>query len=82
MLAKAAIYSRYQNNRQLEFLDFVLGHYVEQGVDELDLAKLTPLLKLKYHAVADASSQLGSPREIHEMFVGFQKHLYRAVENA
>src|ERR1051325_3693184 len=34
------------NNRQKAFLDFVLAHYVSEGVHELDLEKLTPLLRL------------------------------------
>ena len=37
------------SNKQQGFLDFVLSHYVRVGVEELDLDKLTPLLKLKYH---------------------------------
>jgi type I restriction enzyme R subunit len=35
------------NRKQREFLDFVLSHYVSVGVDELDTAKLNPLLRLK-----------------------------------
>ena len=78
VLAKAAINTTYRSNRQLAFLDFVLGHYVEQGVDELDLAKLAPLLRLKYRAVSDAAADLGTPQQIREVFVGFQKYLYSA----
>ena len=37
--------------KQKVFLDFVLSHYVAVGVEELDQAKLTPLLKLKYHCL-------------------------------
>ncbi|MEO7917652.1 MAG: DEAD/DEAH box helicase family protein [Dokdonella sp.] len=74
--AKSRISITYQNNRQLAFLDFVLGHYVDEGVDELDIDKLTPLLKLKYHAVADAASELGTAEQIRGLFVGFQRHLY------
>ena len=76
VLAKAGINSSYKSNKQLTFLDFVLSHYVEEGVDELDLDKLPPLLRLKYNAIADAAAELGSPQQIREVFVGFQKHLY------
>ncbi|MEX1232934.1 MAG: DEAD/DEAH box helicase family protein [Planctomycetaceae bacterium] len=62
--------------KQQEFLDFVLGQYVREGVGELDQAKLPQLLKLKYHAVNDAVARLGSVAEIKEVFVGFQKFLY------
>ena len=48
--AKAmAIISTHFNSKQQVFLDFVLSHYVSVGVEELDQAKLTPLLRLKYH---------------------------------
>jgi type I restriction enzyme R subunit len=74
--AKAGINSSYKNNRQLAFLEFVLGHYVDEGVDELDLEKLTPLLRLKYNAISDAAADLGSVDQIRSLFVGFQKYLY------
>jgi len=74
--AKAGISDSYRSNRHLDFVDFVLEHYVEEGVDELDLGKLTPLLRLKYNAIADAAADLGSPEQIRQTFVGFQKYLY------
>ena len=58
------------------FLDFVLGQYVKQGVDELDQEKLEHLLELKYHTIDDATDQLGGVSVIRETFVGFQRHLY------
>ena len=59
------------------FLDFVLSHYVNVGVQELDQEKLTPLLKLKYHdSLPDAVADLGAPKQIQEVFIGFQKFLY------
>ena len=76
VLAKQGININYRSNQQLAFLDFVLSHYVVEGVDELDLDKLTPLLRLKYHAISDAAADLGTPEQIRGVFVGFQKHLY------
>lgn len=62
------------------FLDFVLSHYVSVGVEELDQAKLTPLLRLKYHdSIADAVADLGPPEAIGQVFAGFQKYLYAAA---
>ena len=64
-------------DRQQQFLDFVLAHYVSVGVEELDQEKLTPLLRLKYHdSLSDALADLGQPEEISRAFVGFQKYLY------
>jgi type I restriction enzyme R subunit len=77
VFAKAGINTSYRNNRQLAFLDFVLSHYVDQGVDELDLDKLSQLLRLKYHAVADATAELGTPEQIRNVFIVFQKYLYQ-----
>jgi type I restriction enzyme R subunit len=66
------------NDRQQGFLDFVLSHYVSAGVEELDQAKLTPLLRLKYHdSIADAVADLGRPDEIGKVFSGFQQYLYQ-----
>jgi type I restriction enzyme R subunit len=65
------------NYKQQEFIDFVLSHYVNVGVEELSRDKLTPLLRLKYHdSIADAVAELGRPEEIGRVFAGFQRHLY------
>lgn len=62
--------------RQQEFLRFVLDHYVARGVTELDTEKLPKLIELKYHSLGDAVAELGEVRNIREVFVGFQQHLY------
>jgi type I restriction enzyme R subunit len=75
--AKVVI-SRQFNSKQQAFLEFVLAHYVDVGVDELDQEKLAPLLRLKYsNSIDDAVSDLGRPEEISKTFVGFQKYLYQ-----
>ena len=52
--ARVIISTRF-NSKQQVFLDFVLSHYVSVGVEELDQAKLTPLLRLSYYdSIADA----------------------------
>lgn len=65
-------------SKQQSFLNFVLAHYVGEGVDELDQEKLTPLLHLKYfNSTSDAIADLGQPEEIRRVFVDFQKYLYQ-----
>src|SRR3546814_6614247 len=65
------------NAKQRVFLEFVLQHYVNVGVEELDQDKLTPLLRLRYHdSLADAVADLGAPEQIGQVFAGFQKFLY------
>ncbi len=71
------IFARY-SGVQKEFVDFVLGQYVKQGVSELDDSKLPDLLELKYRSVNDAVAELGSVGEIRSVFINFQKHLYES----
>lgn len=75
-----AVISENFNPKQRVFLDFVLSHYIALGVEELDQAKLTPLLKLKYHdSIPDAVADLGRPDEIGKVFSGFQRYLYQQI---
>ncbi len=72
--------SAHFNTKQQAFLDFVLAHYVSEGVRELDQDKLTPLLRLKYNnSIADAVADLGQPEEIGKVFAGFQQYLYQGA---
>jgi type I restriction enzyme R subunit len=65
------------NAKQQAFLDFVLSHYVNVGVEELNSDKLTPLLRLKYNnSISDAVVDLGNAEDIGKTFAGFQKYLY------
>lgn len=73
--ARAVINEQFTSKQQA-FLDFVLAHYVQDGVEELDRSKLGMLLSLQYGAISDAVLNLGAPEQISSMFVGFQKYLY------
>jgi type I site-specific restriction endonuclease len=66
------------NSKQQEFLNFVLEHYTQTGVEELEKEKLTPLLRIRYGAINDATSDLGSPAEIRLIFSNFQRYLYQS----
>lgn len=58
--------------------EFVLAHYVAEGVSELDQKKLPPLLRLRYsNSMSDAVADLGKPEDIGRIFAGFQKFLYQ-----
>lgn len=75
--AKTALTTEF-NDKQRSFLEFVLGQYVRVGVDELDQAKLPPLIRLRYQdAIADAIADLGPAEQIGLVFTGFQKYLYQ-----
>ena len=80
---KAMAEARHQfNDKQQGFVDFVLAQYVQQGVEELDTEKLSPLINLKYHGISEAVRDLGSPDLIRGVFVGFQKYLYQEPSGA
>ena len=68
------------DDKQKEFLDFVLLKYEEKGVEELNEDKLPVLLNLKYHAIANAEESLGDVARIRSMFFSSQKNLYSEVE--
>ena len=64
------------NERQKEFIEFVLSNYIEAGVEELDQEKLPKLLELKYQTINETSQILGGPDKIRETFISFQRFLY------
>jgi len=67
------------NNKQKEFIEFVLSKYIETGVEELDQEKLPILLTNKYQSLEDAKAVLGDVGNISSLFIEFQKHLYQNV---
>ena len=64
------------DEKQKEFLEFVLAKYEDKGVEEIDEEKLPILLNLKYSAIADAEKILGGVDKIRSTFFDFQKVLY------
>lgn len=65
------------NDKQKEFISFVLSKYIETGVDELDQEKLPILLTNKYQSLEDAKEILGDVGSISRLFIEFQEHLYK-----
>lgn len=65
------------NDKQKEFITFVLSKYIETGVDELDQEKLPILLQNKYQSLEDAKEILGDVANISRLFIEFQEHLYK-----
>ena len=65
------------SDRTRNFIDFVLDHYVTEGVEELDPLKLPQLLALKYGGIPDALKEIGASADsVREAFFDFQKFLY------
>jgi len=64
------------NDKQKEFIEFVLSKYIETGVEELAQEKLPILLTNKYQSLEDAKEILGDVANISSLFIEFQRHLY------
>ena len=64
------------DNKQKEFLEFVLSKYIKTSIEELGQEKLPDLLKIKYFTINDATELLGDVKEIRATFIGFQQHLF------
>ena len=58
------------------FLDFVLGHYIDTGVESLDRSQLPDYLKLKYGTLSEGGAALGGMQSVIDAYIGFQKQLY------
>lgn len=65
------------DDKERDFLEFVLSKYVETGFEELDQEKLPHLLELKYQSISDAVQLLGGVCKIQTTFMSFQKSLYK-----
>jgi type I restriction enzyme R subunit len=77
VLATQATIFALLNDKQKEFIDFVLSKYIESGFEELDQEKLPILLTNKYQTFEDAGLQLGDLSKVKDLFIGFQSHLYQ-----
>jgi len=77
--AKATIFALL-NDKQKEFIEFVLSSYIKAGVGELDQEKLPILLESMFQSQEDGVSELGGDiLAIRDMFIEFQKYLYEKV---
>ena len=76
--AETNIYA-FLNPNQRDFISFILRNYIQDGVDELDIGKLSTVIKSKYGGIPEAQQALGSIDDINKVFVEFQQHLYSSV---
>ena len=77
--AEATIFTL-MNEKQKEFIEFVLSKYVETGVGELDQTKLPVLLSSMFQSQQDGIAELGGDvTKIRNLFIEFQQHLYQTA---
>jgi len=74
--AETNIYT-FLNEKQRDFIGFVLRNYIQDGVDELDMSKLSTMLTSKYGGIHAAQQALGDVEDIQKVFVDFQQYLYK-----
>lgn len=74
--AKATIFALL-NDKQKEFIEFVLKKYIETGVEKLDQDQLPDLITKKYQTYEDAEATLGDLSKVRDLFIEFQKYLYQ-----
>ena len=65
------------DENQKEFINFVLEKYVDGGVEELDINRLSDLITLKYNSIYTGIEKLGDVEDVKNTFINFQKHLYQ-----
>lgn len=58
------------------FLEYVLGNYERNGIDELSYSKMPDLLRIRYGGMNDAKRQLGSVDAIRQAFRDIQQRLF------
>ncbi|MCH1437357.1 MAG: DEAD/DEAH box helicase family protein [Flavobacteriales bacterium] len=77
--AEATIFTL-MNDKQKEFIEFVLSKYIEIGVGELDQSKLPVLLSSMFQSQQDGIAELGGDvMKIRNMFIEFQQYLYKSA---
>ena len=77
--AEATIFT-IMNDKQKEFIEFVLNKYIESGVEELDQSKLPILLTSKFQSQEDGINELGGDViKIKNLFIEFQQYLYKSA---
>jgi len=60
------------NNKQREFVGYVLRKYIDVGVDDLDISNLSTLLAARYENLDTATEELVEVAGVQEIFISIQ----------
>ena len=71
-------FSVYKNMQAREFLEFVLKHYEDHGIEELQRDKLGDLVTLKLGTAKDAKVAFGDIKNLLGAYYQLQENIYRA----
>jgi type I restriction enzyme R subunit len=75
---KPEFFEVYKNLKAREFLEFVLEHYENFGIEELQRDKLGDLVKLKLGTSKDAKIAFGDMKTLLGAYYKLQQNIYRA----
>ena len=64
---------------KLKFVEYVLRNYIDIGEDELDVSKLSTVIRAKYGSISAAQEKLGTAQDIKKTFINFQQYLYQEI---
>lgn len=67
------------NQNEREFVEYVLRNYIDIGEDELDVSKLSTVIRAKYGSISAAQEKLGTAQNIQKTFIDFQQYLYQEI---
>ncbi|MBU3012269.1 DEAD/DEAH box helicase family protein [Polaribacter vadi] len=68
----------YKSLEARDFLEFILKHYEEYGIEELQRDKLGDLVKLKLGTPKDAKTAFGDMKTLLNAYYKLQENIYRA----
>ena len=75
---KPEFFEVYKNLEAREFLQFILKHYEDYGIEELQRDKLGDLVKLKLGTPKDAKTAFGDMKTLLGAYYKLQANIYRA----
>ncbi|AQL29943.1 MULTISPECIES: EcoAI/FtnUII family type I restriction enzme subunit R [unclassified Prochlorococcus] len=67
------------NENEREFVEYILRNYIDVGEDELDVSKLSTVIRAKYGSISAAQEKLGTAQNIQKTFIDFQQYLYQEI---
>ena len=59
------------NENEREFVQYILRNYIDVGEDELDISKLSTVVRAKYGSIKCCTRKSRNCKEIKEIFIDF-----------
>ena len=64
------------NDKERDFVNFIINLYIKEGVEELSADKLPAIVVMKYGSISDGMKVLGGVDVAKKAFLNFQRNLY------